>query len=756
MIVQRQAVASATDSLSLFDTVRARSRALVKDLSPEDMGLQSMEDASPAKWHLAHTTWFFEEFILKPHMPAYVSPDDRFAFLFNSYYVQAGPRHTRSKRGLLSRPDVAEVFAYRDHVDAAMRQLLDEECVDADAIASLAELGCHHEMQHQELLVTDLLHALSHNPLLPAYHAPKPVSVTGERPVSWIDHAGGLVQIGHDGSGFAYDCEAPRHSVFLHPFRLASRPVTNRDWIAFMEAGGYQTQTHWLSDGWATREREDWDAPLYWWRQDDAWWSYSLRGPQPVNLDAPVVHVSYYEADAYARWAGKRLPTEAEWEIVARDRPIDGNFLDDGNFRPLPPQTQTQTQTQAGAGSGVQFWGDVWEWTQSPFTPYPGFQPPEGAIGEYNGKFMCNQFVLRGGSCATPKAQMRASYRTFFYPHQRWQMLGLRLADDRPAGRTETMPATPASSDVRADAEFAGSILAGLSAEKKTIASKWLYDARGSQLFDAITGLEEYYPTQIETGILRERAPELSPFAPAGTALVELGSGSSVKTRILLDALPSLGAYLPVDISASHLEDAAAKLAADYAGIDVHPVVGDFTGDINLPEAFRDAPKLLFFPGSTIGNFEPGEAVALLARLRKLERVSAFVVGVDIVKAEETLVRAYDDASGVTGNFNLNLLTRINRELGADFDLDGFRHEARWNASDSRIEMHLVSLADQSVRLLGETIDFASGETIHTENSFKYQPGQFAGMAAQAGWRVSRTWLDDAGLFSVVVLEPKE
>ncbi|MEM1049371.1 MAG: ergothioneine biosynthesis protein EgtB [Pseudomonadota bacterium] len=404
----------------MFGTVRDRTRDLVSGLEPDDLMLQSMEDASPAKWHLAHTTWFFEEFILKPRVDGYTSPDDRFAVLFNSYYVQAGPRHTRSKRGLISRPGLDAVMAYRTHVDAAMADLIGAEREDADAIGALVVLGCHHEMQHQELLVTDLLHGLSHNPLLPAYRAPEPLPVTEEAPLDWIENAGGLVSIGHYGDDFAFDCEGPRHQVFLQPFRIASRPVTNRDWIAFMQAGGYATPTLWLSDGWATCEREAWDAPLYWWQQDGEWWTFTLRGPQPVNLDAPVVHVSFYEADAYARFAGRRLPGEAEWEVVARDRPIRGNFLEDNALRPLPGNDV----------SGAQFWGDVWEWTQSPYTPYPGFKAPEGAIGEYNGKFMCNQMVLRGGSCATPLAQMRPSYRTFFYPHQRWQMLGLRLADD--------------------------------------------------------------------------------------------------------------------------------------------------------------------------------------------------------------------------------------------------------------------------------------------------------------------------------------
>lgn len=400
---------------ALFNSVRALSTDLTRRLLPEDMMLQSMEDASPPKWHLAHTTWFFEEFILKPRVKGYESPDNRFAFLFNSYYVQAGPRHARDKRGLVSRPGVATVMDYRARVDEAMRALLAEDRIDAEEIAALTELGCHHEMQHQELLVTDLLHAFSFNPLLPAYRDPAPAPLADEIPLAFTSFEGGLVEIGHDGRGFAFDCEGPRHKTFLEPFLFADRPVTNREWLGFIEDGGYASPTLWLMDGWAARQKGDWTHPLYWWRQDDAWWTYTLRGPQRLDLEAPVTHVSYYEADAFARWSGGRLPSEAEHEVVTRETPIAGNFLESSELRPLP-----------GAG----FWGDVWEWTQSPFTPYPGFRPPEGAIGEYNGKFMVNQFVLRGGSCATPRAQMRPTYRNFFYPHQRWQMLGLRLAKD--------------------------------------------------------------------------------------------------------------------------------------------------------------------------------------------------------------------------------------------------------------------------------------------------------------------------------------
>ncbi len=400
---------------------RQRTLDLIEGLPPEDLVVQSMEDASPGKWHLAHTTWFFETLILWPCIESYRPFDERYGYLFNSYYVQLGARYARPQRGLVTRPTLETVIAYRNHVDAALERFL-QDGPRTPEIDALLELGCHHEMQHQELMMTDLLHALSFNPLRPAYRPSAPLPVfdpVGD--AAWQRVDGGTYPTGHDGNGFAFDCEGPRHEVLLQPFKLASRPVNNREWIAFIEVGGYRTPTLWLSDCWATCQQQGWTAPLYWRQEDETWWSFGMRGAQPVNFDAPVAHISYYEADAFARWAGKRLPLESEWERASEDQSIQGNLLESEHYRPRRAET---------SGPLIQMFGDVWEWTMSPFTPYPGYRAPRGAIGEYNGKFMCNQFVLRGGSCVTPTNQLRHSYRNFFYPHQRWQFSGLRLADD--------------------------------------------------------------------------------------------------------------------------------------------------------------------------------------------------------------------------------------------------------------------------------------------------------------------------------------
>ncbi len=405
-----------------FERVRRMTEDMVDGVPAEDLVVQSMEDASPAKWHLAHTTWFFETFLLK-EQPGYAEFDSAYGYLFNSYYEAVGDRHPRPRRGMLSRPTSDEVMAYRRHVNRAATAAMGElDDAGWARFGGIVELGLHHEMQHQELLLTDILHMYAQNSLCPAFR-PRPESAEeAAAPMSWVTFDGGLREIGDDGSGFAFDAERPRHTVFLQPFRLASRPVTNGEWRGFIDDGGYSRPELWLSDAWAMVQGEGWSAPLYWRQEDDDGWSaMGLHGRQAVRDAAPVCHISYFEADAYARWAGKRLPREAELEFAAEAQPVKGNFLEQGALRPEP----------AGAGDGglAQIYGDVWEWTASAFLPYPGFAPPDGAIGEYNGKFMSGQMVLRGGSCATPADQLRPSYRNFFYPHQRWQFSGVRLAE---------------------------------------------------------------------------------------------------------------------------------------------------------------------------------------------------------------------------------------------------------------------------------------------------------------------------------------
>ncbi len=409
----------AKDVRPRFEEVRNTSLRLAESLTAEDQMLQSMPDASPVKWHLAHTTWFFETFLLRPS-PDYKLFDDRFTWLFNSYYKQLGSHPYRGSRGLMSRPALEEVRAYRRHVDEAMLRMLESEAVPVKpGNLELIELGLNHEQQHQELIVTDIKHGLWSSPLRPEYRRTPPSSAQAP-PLNWIDVEGGIHSIGHAGDGFAFDNESPRHEVLVRPFRIASRGVTNREYMSFMEGRGYQRPELWLSDGWDTVNAQHWNAPLYWEQRDGQWFHYTLGGARQVDPDEPVCHISFYEADAFARWSGARLPTEEEWEISASRVSAKGTFLDDGVFHPQ------------AARSSPQFFGDVWEWTASPYLAYPGFRPAEGAVGEYNGKFMCNQFVLRGGSCATPAGHIRATYRNFFPPHARWQFSGLRLAHDCP------------------------------------------------------------------------------------------------------------------------------------------------------------------------------------------------------------------------------------------------------------------------------------------------------------------------------------
>ena len=385
--------------IDAFHAVRQETERRAAPLSPEDQIIQSMADASPTKWHRAHTTWFLEQFVLQPHVAGYEVFDDRFAFLFNSYYVAAGPRHARPKRGLIARPSNDEVAAFRAHVDAAIERLLETAAPDVlEKIVPILEIGLHHEQQHQELILTDILHAFSQNPTDPAYD-PAWRMPRGSARRDFVPLPAGVHFIGHKGEGFRFDNEEPAHRELIEPVKIARSLVTNGEWLEFMKDGGYSTASLWLSDAWAAAQAETWNAPAYWEDRNGQWFSFTLGGLQPVDLAAPVCHVSYYEADAFARWAGKHLPTESEWEVAARS-----NLLDDA-------------------------YGIVWQWTRSAYLPYAGYRAPDGAIGEYNGKFMINQMVLRGSSLATPEGHARVTYRNFFYPPHRWQFTGLRLAE---------------------------------------------------------------------------------------------------------------------------------------------------------------------------------------------------------------------------------------------------------------------------------------------------------------------------------------
>jgi dimethylhistidine N-methyltransferase len=690
------------DDLARYRAVRAAMPNLAQGLSTEDLAAQAMPDASPGKWHLAHSGWFFEAMILAS-AEDYAPVDARFQQLFNSYYESLGRRVERQDRGLMTRPSLDDALAYRAEIDRRMEvRLADGLTTDLDRY--LFTLGLHHDQQHQELFLMDILALMARSPLDPAAYAkePRPGGPLQAARGGQTRFEGGLVEIGHDGQGFAFDNEGPRHKVWLEPFTLDHDLVTNGQWIAFIEDGGYQRPELWLADGWATAKAEGWDAPLYWRQDDGVWTTMSLAGRVLVEPDAPVRHVSAYEAEAFAAWSGRRLPTEAEWESAVATAPdVFSNLFN-----------------------------EVWQHTASAYAPYPGFRPTEGTASEYNGKFMANQRVLRGGSLATPSGHARASYRNFFYPHQRWAFMGLRLASDAVAAsrpRIETVET----------ARFRAELIAGLSRPRKSVSPKWFYDAAGSDLFEDITRLPEYYPTRQEAALLRDMAPGLTDRFGDNAVLVEFGSGASEKTRILLDSAPSLAAYVPIDISPDALNAAAASIAETYPHLEVAPMVGDFLNLAPLPELGRGC-RIGFFPGSTIGNLEPDQAIAFLANAReRLGPKSLFILGVDLVKDPAILVAAYDDAQRVTAAFNRNLLTRANRELGADFDLDLFVHEARWNAEQSRMEMHLKAVADTTVHIGGVSFAFAAGETIHTESSRKFTEASVTAMAQAAGWQVA-------------------
>ncbi len=417
--------------INRFCDVRQRTEALAGPLTAEDQTVQSMPDTSPTKWHRAHTTWFFETFLLAQFEVGYKPLDPTYNYLWNSYYETVGDRFPRPDRGLLTRPGIAEISRYRQDTDRRVRALLETApAAQQDELGALIQLGTNHEEQHQELLLMDIKHVLSKNPFGPVYAPAAPAPFQDSGPLAWVDFEGGVVPVGRpeDASGFAFDNEGPRHDVLLRPFRIADRLITSGEWLEFMSDGGYERHELWLSDGWHLSRRERWDAPLYWREQDGEWLVHTLGGTRPVNLEEPVCHVSFYEADAYATWAGHRLATEFEWEHVASSRPVAGRFMTEngpaGEVSPHPAPAGPTT------GDVRQLFGDCWEWTESAYRPFPGYRPPPGAIGEYNGKFMINTMVLRGGCAFTPPGHTRATYRNFFHPDTRWHLSGVRLASD--------------------------------------------------------------------------------------------------------------------------------------------------------------------------------------------------------------------------------------------------------------------------------------------------------------------------------------
>ena len=720
--------------------VRATTEDLAAPLSAEDHTVQSMPDCSPTKWHRAHTTWFFETFVLSHFVDDYMPFDPEYGFLFNSYYEAAGPRHTRADRGQLSRPSIQRISEYRTYVDNAMASFLQEPI--PQGAADLVTLGLQHESQHQELLLMDAKHMLAQNPIHPLYRAREHMETVAASPMQWVPVTGGIIDVGHNGDGFSFDNELPRHEALVPSFEIGSRLVTAGEWLDFMADGGYSEPRHWLSEGWATVNAQEWTAPEYWHNIGGQWQIFTLDGLRPVDPAEPVCHVSLFEADAYASWAGARLATEFEWELAAAHQSLDGNLLDHGALHP----------TAALAGHGLQqLFGDVWEWTASAYLPYPGFVTAEGAVGEYNGKFMSNQHVLRGGCALTPADHVRSTYRNFYPANSRWAMTGVRLVRDaQPTVRPTTV-------DVHLDAEWSrpalkADVRSGLGATPKTLPPKWFYDEHGSDLYDQITRLDEYYPARTESSILVRKALAIAQIAQADT-LIELGSGTSEKTGVLLDAMQAsrrLRTYVPFDVAEDFLRQASTDIASRYPGLNVHGVVGDFEHHLGtIPTGQRN---LIILLGGTIGNFTTGPRAQFLAEAAALMQPDDyFLLGTDLVKDVDRLEAAYDDAQGVTAAFNKNVLAVINRELNADFDLDQFAHRSVFDTDHEWIEMRLRSLTDQTVTIgdLDMVVHFEQGEEMRTEVSSKFRKQGVADELAVAGLEIVEWFTDPADDFGL-------
>jgi len=742
----------ADERISAFRAVRRASLSIAAPLSAEDCAAQSMTEASPVKWHLAHTSWFFETFVLGGDNPAYAPLKPEYRRLFNSYYNGVGEQFARAKRGLLTRPDMDEVLDYRTHVDDALEALLRLPSI-SPARLSVIELGLHHEQQHQELMLTDIKHLLSRNPLHPVYLPRWPLTEVRPAPARWIRHDGGLTEIGASDEGFSFDNERPRHKSFLNPFELSSRLVTNGEFIEFIEDKGYDRPELWLSDGWDKVRQKGWRAPEYWRNEEGQWRCFTLHGDCPIDPYAPVCHLSYFEADAYARWTGARLPTEAEWEFAATRAPAEGNFVESGAFHPLALRERGEFERPA------QMFGDVWEWTQSPYSAYPGYAPAEGAIGEYNGKFMNGQYVLRGGSCVTPSSHIRKSYRNFFPPDARWQFSGLRLARDaaRASGRRPTsgkgsVVVLNSSGMTGGGDSVREELISGLTAAQARISPKFFYNLLGSHLFEAITQTDEYYLTRTEKEIFVAHGEAFAECARMALGedfrMVDIGAGNCEKAASLFPALRP-AEYAPVEISGDFLRGSVAALAQRFQHLPITAIVADFSARFALPGSLEDRPTLFFYPGSSLGNFSPAGAKRLLSEIAASARRSALLIGVDLVKETAVLEAAYNDRLGVTAAFNLNALDHANAVLGSDFDVRQWRHEAIYDAAEMRVEMRLAAKENLTVRWPDGERRFGRDEHIISEFSYKWRLDGFERLLRESGFQLRKTWTDERGYFAV-------
>ncbi len=746
------------DLAARYQGVRDLTEALAAPLGPEDQTVQTMDDVSPTKWHRAHVTWFFETFLLGPHLPGYQVHDEDYGYLFNSYYEAIGSRHPRPQRGLLTRPTAAQVGEYRAAVDTAMGALLAGDV--GPEVAALVTLGLHHEQQHQELLLMDIKHVLGTNPLRPAYSLAMPEPAPEAEPVRWVEGTQGLAEVGHDGAGFAFDNESPRHPVLLHPHRLADRLVTNGEWRAFIDDGGYHRSELWLSDGWAAVQARGWEAPLYWEQVDGQWHEYTLAGRYPLDPGRPVVHVSHYEADAFARWAGARLPREEEWAVaVAAQDLVEPHFeLDGPHPRPAGRGRRPAPAPGLRRGLAVELVG---------VPRLPGLHP-----GSRCGGRVQRQVHERPGGAAGFVLRHAPRPRPGHLPQLLPALgaLGLlrRAAGDRrltahptpPAPGGPVTPPPPDAPESPGAEPLADNVARTLDASpQRWLSPKWLYDDLGSVLFEAITHVPHYYPTSRERTILEARAAEVASLSGADT-LVELGSGTSEKTRLLLDAFTATGQlrrFCPLDVSATTLAAAAEAIAAEHPDVEVVPVVGDFLHDLDrIPTG---GTRLVAFLGGTIGNLTPTEQVRFVATMAScLAPGDGLLLGTDLVKDVDRLLTAYDDPIGVTAAFDRNVLQVLNRELGADFDLARWRHEARWDASQERIEMHLVSTEAQVVHVPGAGLELKveEGESIQTEISSKFRVERLPALFEPAGFEVADIWTDpDGDLALTLALLPR-